>query len=176
METPIKTKLRIEFPESCSMLRTVSPFVVRFLSAMAFPGGSYGRIEAGVANIVSYFLSRVFDTWNSLNSLRTSRQLRYYIGRLHKQHFMEVIKLRSATPADLTLLQEWDEQAHVIASDPNSDWGWEVELGRNPDWREQMICELDGRARRFGDDECLVYRLDRADYTQAAEKLQVEHR
>jgi aminoglycoside 6'-N-acetyltransferase len=30
--------------------------------------------------------------------------------------------------------------------------------------------------RRFGDDECLVYRLDRADYMQAAEKLQVERR
>ena len=27
-----------------------------------------------------------------------------------------VIKLRPATPADLELLQEWDEQAHVIAS------------------------------------------------------------
>lgn len=62
------------------------------------------------------------------------------------EQLMEVIRLRSATPADLELLQEWDEQAHVIASDPNSDWGWEVELGRNPDWREQLIAELDGRA------------------------------
>jgi aminoglycoside 6'-N-acetyltransferase len=174
-----------------------------------------------------------------------------------------VIKLRPATPADLELLRQWDEQAHVIASDPNSDWGWEVELGRSPDWREQLIAELDGRPigfiqiidpqheeshywgdvpanlraidiwigsesnlgkgygtkmmalalarcfddpsvsavlidplasntrahrfyerigfrflerRRFGDDECLVYRLDRADYMQAAEKLQAERR
>ncbi len=52
-------------------------------------------------------------------------------------------------------------------------------------WREQLIAELDGRPlaanvrahrfyerlgfrfverRRFGQDECLVYRLDRADY------------
>jgi aminoglycoside 6'-N-acetyltransferase len=174
---------------------------------------------------------------------------------------MEVIKLRSANPADLTLLQAWDEQAHVIASDPNSEWGWEVELGRDPDWREQLIAELDGRPigflqiidpereeshywgdaaanlravdiwigsetdlgqgygtkmmalalarcfddpsvsavlvdpltsntrshrfyqrigfrflerRRFGDDECFVYRLDRADYMQAADRLQLE--
>ena len=174
-----------------------------------------------------------------------------------------VIKLRSATPADLKLLQEWDEQAHVIASDPNSDWGWEVELGRNPDWREQLIAELDNRPIGFlqiidpereeshywgdvpanlraidiwigsetdlgkgygikipalalapcfddpavsavlidplttntrghlfyerigfrfiergrsGDDECLVYRLDRADYMQAADRLQPERR
>jgi aminoglycoside 6'-N-acetyltransferase len=63
-----------------------------------------------------------------------------------KQGFMEgVIKLRPATLADLELLQQWDEQAHVIASDPNSDWGWEVELDRRPDWREQLIAELDGR-------------------------------
>ena len=174
-----------------------------------------------------------------------------------------VIKLRPATPADLKLLQEWDEQAHVIASDPNSDWGWEVELGRNPDWREQLIAELDGRPigflqiidpereeshywgdaaanlraidiwigretdlgkgygtkmmalalarcfddpsvlavlvdplasntrshrfyerigfrflepRRFGADECFVYRLNRADYMQAADRLQPERR
>jgi aminoglycoside 6'-N-acetyltransferase len=59
------------------------------------------------------------------------------------------IKLRPATPTDLTLLQGWDEQAHVIASDPNSDWGWEVELGRNPDWREQLIAELNGRPVGF---------------------------
>jgi aminoglycoside 6'-N-acetyltransferase len=30
-----------------------------------------------------------------------------------------------------------------------SDWGWEVELGRNPDWREQLIAELDGRPIGF---------------------------
>ena len=60
-----------------------------------------------------------------------------------------VIKLRPDTPADLELLRQWDEQTHVIASDPNSDWGWEVELGRSPDWREQFIAELDGRPIGF---------------------------
>ena len=53
--------------------------------------------------------------------------------------------LRSATPQDLELLRHWDKQPHVIDSDPDDDWNWEVELGRSPDWREQLIAELDGR-------------------------------
>lgn len=56
-----------------------------------------------------------------------------------------MIKLRPATFSDLTLLQYWDEQPHVIASDPNDDWHWEVELNHTPDWREQLIAEIDGR-------------------------------
>lgn len=57
--------------------------------------------------------------------------------------------LRSATPQDLALLQRWDAQPHVIASDPNDDWGWEVELHKYPDWREQLIAEVDGRPIGF---------------------------
>jgi aminoglycoside 6'-N-acetyltransferase len=60
-----------------------------------------------------------------------------------------MITLRSATISDLELLQHWDQQAHVIAADPNDDWGWEVELSRNPDWREQLIAEFQGRAIGF---------------------------
>jgi aminoglycoside 6'-N-acetyltransferase len=60
-----------------------------------------------------------------------------------------MINLRAATSADLALLQHWDEQPHVIESDPNDDWHWEVELDRNPDWREQLIAELDGRPIGF---------------------------
>lgn len=59
------------------------------------------------------------------------------------------IRLRAATPADQTLLQHWDEQPHVLASDPNDDWNWPVELHRNPEWREQLIAEVDGRAVGF---------------------------
>ena len=54
------------------------------------------------------------------------------------------IRLRPATPADLALLRHWDEQPQVIAADPNDDWGWEEELGREVDWREQLIAEADG--------------------------------
>ncbi len=52
--------------------------------------------------------------------------------------------LRTAGPGDLALLRRWDDQPHVIASDPNSDWQWETELRRDPGWREQLIAELDG--------------------------------
>jgi aminoglycoside 6'-N-acetyltransferase len=59
------------------------------------------------------------------------------------------IDLRPATPSDLELLRHWDEQPHVIASDPNDDWAWEVELKRDPDWREQLIAEANGRPIGF---------------------------
>jgi aminoglycoside 6'-N-acetyltransferase len=55
------------------------------------------------------------------------------------------IQLRPASIADLALLQHWDEQPHTIASDPDDDWNWEEELLKTPDWREQLIAELDGR-------------------------------
>jgi len=60
-----------------------------------------------------------------------------------------MIVLRLATLADLPLLQYWDEQPHVMDSDPNDDWDWEPELIRTPDWREQLIAELDGRPIGF---------------------------
>ena len=59
------------------------------------------------------------------------------------------MNLRPATFADLDLLRHWDEQPHAIASDPNDDWQWEIELDRTPDWREQLIAEIDGRAIGF---------------------------
>lgn len=61
----------------------------------------------------------------------------------------ELINLRPATSADLALLQHWDTQAHVVASDPNDDWHWETELARTPDWREQLIAEIEGRPIGF---------------------------
>jgi aminoglycoside 6'-N-acetyltransferase len=60
-----------------------------------------------------------------------------------------MMNLRPATPADLDLLRYWDEQPQVVAADPNDDWGWEVELSRNPDWREQLIAEVEGRPIGF---------------------------
>ena len=56
-----------------------------------------------------------------------------------------MIILRPATPDDLERLLYWDKQPHVIAADPDDDWNWEEELQRSPDWREQLIAELDGR-------------------------------
>lgn len=62
---------------------------------------------------------------------------------------MKRITLRSANINDLKLLNHWDEQQHVIASDPNDDWNWEIELEKSPEWREQIIAELDGRPIGF---------------------------
>ena len=59
------------------------------------------------------------------------------------------MSLRPATIADLLLLRRWDEQPHNIASDPSSDWAWETELKRTPDWREQLIAEADGHPVGF---------------------------
>ena len=60
-----------------------------------------------------------------------------------------MIKLRPATINDLDLLQYWDTQQHVIDSDPDDDWQWEIELKRNPKWREQLVAELNGKAIGF---------------------------
>jgi aminoglycoside 6'-N-acetyltransferase len=46
-------------------------------------------------------------------------------------------------------LRRWDDQPHVLASDPNDEWAWEVELARSPDWREQLMAEVDGRPIGF---------------------------
>ena len=59
------------------------------------------------------------------------------------------IRLRPATPADAQRLRRWDAQVHVFASRPNDDWNWDVELCRSPDWREQLIAEVDGRPLGF---------------------------
>jgi len=60
-----------------------------------------------------------------------------------------MLQLREATIDDLALLQRWDEMPQVLAADPHDDWGWETELLRRPDWRRQLIAELDGRPIGF---------------------------
>lgn len=55
-----------------------------------------------------------------------------------------MIKLRPATLNDLKLLAYWDTKQHVIDCDPDTEWNWEIELARDPKWREQLVAELDG--------------------------------
>ncbi|MCB9298421.1 MAG: GNAT family N-acetyltransferase [Lewinellaceae bacterium] len=55
-----------------------------------------------------------------------------------------MITLRPATISDVALLRYWDTKQHVIDCDPDGDWNWETELGRNPEWREQLVAELNG--------------------------------
>ncbi|WP_109301388.1 GNAT family N-acetyltransferase [Aquimarina sp. AU474] len=60
------------------------------------------------------------------------------------------IKLRQATISDLELLKYWDTKQHVIDCDPDDyEWDWENELQRDPEWREQLIAELDARPIGF---------------------------
>lgn len=59
------------------------------------------------------------------------------------------ITLRVATIEDLPLLLHWDDQPHVIDSDPDEDWNWEQELRHCPPWREQLVAEADGRPIGF---------------------------
>jgi len=66
---------------------------------------------------------------------------------LRKIHTM--LHLRPATLNDLEILKHWDEQPHVIASDPNDDWQWETELQKNPEWRERWIAEVNGKPIGF---------------------------
>ena len=60
-----------------------------------------------------------------------------------------MIELRVATINDLELLKYWDTQQHVIDCDPDHDWNWEVELKRNPIWREQFVAERNGEPIGF---------------------------
>jgi aminoglycoside 6'-N-acetyltransferase len=53
------------------------------------------------------------------------------------------MRLRPATIDDLALLCRWDEQPHVVESDPNDDWQWETELLRTP-----VTVQVGGARRR----------------------------
>ena len=59
------------------------------------------------------------------------------------------MRLRRATAADLELLQYWARQPHVIAGISEDDWGWEVELHKTLEWREQLIAEVAGHPVGF---------------------------
>ncbi|MEM7407865.1 MAG: GNAT family N-acetyltransferase [Pseudomonadota bacterium] len=59
------------------------------------------------------------------------------------------LTMRPAQPRDLETLRYWDTRAHIMASDPNDDWQWETELHKQPDWREQLIAEVDGKPIGF---------------------------
>ena len=65
--------------------------------------------------------------------------------KLAEMPYTPKLSLRLATIEDLSLLEYWDTQPHVIASGADEDWNWEYELQRFPAWREQLIAEVDGR-------------------------------
>lgn len=48
------------------------------------------------------------------------------------------------------MLTDWDSKPHIIATRGADDaFNWQLELGRNPEWRELLIAELGGRAIGF---------------------------
>lgn len=70
-----------------------------------------------------------------------------------------MITLRTATLDDLELIRRWDDEPHVIDSDPSTgDWDWARELQFFPTWREQLIAEHD------------VYRITRAEWLAANDR------
>lgn len=76
------------------------------------------------------------------------------------------ILLRDATRTDIPLLRHWDSQPHKKEADPNSDWQWETEVGREAPGRRQLIAELN--ARPIGYVEILRCALDEEQYWGAA--------
>lgn len=61
----------------------------------------------------------------------------------------QIITLRTASIDDLHILEYWDQQQHVIDSDPHDDWEWATELPKQVSWREQLIAELNGKPVGF---------------------------
>jgi aminoglycoside 6'-N-acetyltransferase len=57
------------------------------------------------------------------------------------------ITLRPATPADVPLLEAWDKEPVVAASDPNDNWDWDQTLAA--EGLENLVAELDGRPIGF---------------------------
>ncbi len=58
------------------------------------------------------------------------------------------VTLRKVRPDDATLLEKWDRDEGVIASNPNDagESDWPAEIAADPDWRRFWIAEADGRA------------------------------
>jgi aminoglycoside 6'-N-acetyltransferase len=62
---------------------------------------------------------------------------------------MDTLVLRPATRADIPLLRAWDEEPHVVASDPNDDWDWDDVIGADLPGYWHLIAEASGRPIGF---------------------------
>ena len=60
-----------------------------------------------------------------------------------------MITLRPALPDDREMLERWDRDPDVAASDPEDWWQWETELARPSPGVEMLIAELHGRPIGF---------------------------
>ena len=59
------------------------------------------------------------------------------------------LRLRPATIADVPILERWDEDPAVRASDPEDWWDWTEELRDPGAWVEHFVAELQGRPIGF---------------------------
>ncbi len=58
--------------------------------------------------------------------------------------FAALLILRRATPADLVILQQWNQQPHMRAAKGVGDWGWKAELAQQQAGRENLIADVAG--------------------------------
>ncbi|MEQ8936862.1 MAG: GNAT family N-acetyltransferase [Amphiplicatus sp.] len=58
------------------------------------------------------------------------------------------VTLRKVRPSDAALLEKWDTDEAVIASNPNDagESDWPAEIAADPNWRRFWIAEASGRA------------------------------
>lgn len=84
------------------------------------------------------------------------------------------MKLRLANIKDIPILKHWDSKEHVInAGGADDHIDWDYEIPRVVPWCEYLMAEsddgrpigmvqvIDPEKRRFGDDDCIVFRLNR---------------
>jgi aminoglycoside 6'-N-acetyltransferase len=50
---------------------------------------------------------------------------------------------------DLNTLELWSQQIHVVRSIPDGYWDWETDLSEDPEWRLQIISEVNGQPLGF---------------------------
>lgn len=63
---------------------------------------------------------------------------------------MGEVRLRPAVPADISILEEWDDDPDVAASGgDDDDFDWDHEVPRDVPWRELLIAEEDDRPVGF---------------------------
>jgi aminoglycoside 6'-N-acetyltransferase len=59
------------------------------------------------------------------------------------------MKLRRALPGDADTLARWQREPHVLAAASDWEWDWRAEVGRDLEWRELLVAQLDGRPIGF---------------------------
>ncbi len=54
------------------------------------------------------------------------------------------VLFRKATLDDVPLLERWEEAPHMVEAMPDFEWDYAEDFQQDPDWRDQLIAEVDG--------------------------------